>query len=284
MKFASYTVAGRASYGLVEGEWIADVGAVLAADYPDLRAVVAAGAYGAAQDAAAQAERLSLSEIVFAPVIPNPAKIFCVGHNYETHRQETGRAKTDYPSIFTRFADSQIGHRQAITLPKVSTMLDFEGELAVVIGTGGRSIPVADALSHVAGYGCYNDASVRDWQWHTQQFTPGKNFPGTGAFGPWLVTADEVGDPAALSVTTRVNGQVVQSQPTADMIFPVATLIAYISTFTPLSPGDVIVSGTPGGVGAKRQPPLWLKDGDVVEVDIPGVGLLMNKVRMEAEG
>ncbi|TWB46944.1 fumarylacetoacetate hydrolase family protein [Nitrospirillum viridazoti] len=283
MKFASYTVAGRASYGLVEGEWIADVGAVLA-DYPDLRAVVAAGAYGAAQDAAARAQRLSLSDIVFAPVIPNPGKIFCVGHNYETHRQETGRAKTDYPSIFTRFADSQIGHGQAITLPNVSTMLDFEGELAVVIGTGGRSIPVADALSHVAGYGCYNDASVRDWQWHTQQFTPGKNFPGTGAFGPWLVTADEVGDPAALSVTTRVNGQVVQSQPTADMIFPVATLIAYISTFTPLSPGDVIVSGTPGGVGAKRQPPLWLKDGDVVEVDIPGVGLLVNKVRAEAEG
>ncbi|TWB46286.1 fumarylacetoacetate hydrolase family protein [Nitrospirillum viridazoti] len=284
MKFASYTAAGRASYGLVEGEWVADVGAVLAADYPDLRAVVAAGAYGAAQDAAARADRLPLSDVVLAPVIPNPAKIFCVGHNYETHRQETGRAKTDYPSIFTRFADSQIGHGQAITLPKVSTMLDFEGELAVVIGTGGRSIPVADALSHVAGYGCYNDASVRDWQWHTQQFTPGKNFPGTGAFGPWLVTADEVGDPAALSVTTRVNGQVVQSQPTADMIFPVATLIAYISTFTPLSPGDVIVSGTPGGVGAKRQPPLWLKDGDVVEVDIPGVGLLVNKVRAEAEG
>lgn len=284
MKFASYAAAGRASYGLVEGEEVVDVGAVLAAEYPDLRAVVAAGVYGAAQDAVARAERLSLSDIVFAPVIPNPAKIFCVGHNYETHRQETGRAKTDYPSIFTRFADSQIGHGQAITLPKVSTMLDFEGELAVVIGKGGRSIPVADALSHVAGYGCYNDASVRDWQWHTQQFTPGKNFPGTGAFGPWLVTADEVGDPAALSVTTRVNGQVVQFQPTADMIFPVATLIAYISTFTPLSPGDVIVSGTPGGVGAKRQPPLWLKDGDVVEVDIPGVGLLVNQVRAEAEG
>jgi 2-keto-4-pentenoate hydratase/2-oxohepta-3-ene-1,7-dioic acid hydratase in catechol pathway len=282
MKFASFITDGRASYGLVDGDQIIDVGAVLAADHPDLHSLIAAAAFDKAEAAQATAARLPLSAVTLAPVIPNPGKIFCVGHNYETHRQETGRAKTSHPSIFTRFADSQIGHGQPITLPKLSTMLDYEGELAVIIGKGGRAIPVETALAHVAGYSCYNDASVRDWQWHTQQFTPGKNFPGTGAFGPWLVTADEVPDPARLSVTTRLNGTVVQSQPTADMIFPVAVLIAYISSFTPLSPGDVIVSGTPGGVGAKRQPPLWLQDGDVVEIDIPGVGLLVNRVAAEA--
>jgi 2-keto-4-pentenoate hydratase/2-oxohepta-3-ene-1,7-dioic acid hydratase in catechol pathway len=282
MKFASFITDGRASYGLVDGDQIIDVGAVLAADHPDLRSLIAAAAFDKAKAASATAARLPLSAVTLAPVIPNPGKIFCVGHNYETHRQETGRAKTSHPSIFTRFADSQIGHGQPITLPKLSTMLDYEGELAVIIGKGGRAIPVETALAHVAGYSCYNDASVRDWQWHTQQFTPGKNFPGTGAFGPWLITADEIPDPATLSVTTRLNGTVVQSQPTADMIFPVAVLIAYISSFTPLSPGDVIVSGTPGGVGAKRQPPLWLQDGDVVEIDIPGVGLLVNRVAAEA--
>ena len=137
-------------------------------------------------------------------------------------------------------------------------------------------------MDHVAGYACFNDVSVRDWQWHTRQFTPGKNFPGTGGFGPWLVTADEIADPAGLTVTTRLNGEVVQSQPTADMIFPIDRIIAYVSAFTPLSPGDVIATGTPGGVGAKRQPPLWMTPGDRVEVDILGVGLLVNHVRAEA--
>jgi 2-keto-4-pentenoate hydratase/2-oxohepta-3-ene-1,7-dioic acid hydratase in catechol pathway len=281
MKLASYIADGRASYGIAEDGQMVDVGAVIGDRYPDLKALIAAGDFAAAQEAAAKAKRWALTDIAFAPVIVNPTKIFCVGHNYESHRQETGRDKTDYPSIFTRFADSQIGHGQAIILPKVSAMLDYEGELAVVIGKGGRAIPAEEAMSHVAGYSCYDDASVRDWQWHTKQFTPGKNFPGTGAFGPYLVTADEVPDPGKLAVTTRVNGRVVQSQPTADMIFPVATIISYISTFTPLYPGDVIATGTPGGVGAKRQPPLWLKEGDQVEVDIPGVGLLVNPVRAE---
>lgn len=166
-------------------------------------------------------------------------------------------------------------------MPAVSTMFDFEGELAIVIGKPGRAISEENALEHVAGYACYNDASVRDWQWHTRQFTPGKNFPQTGAFGPWLVTADEIPDPAVLSVTTRVNGEVLQSQPTADMIFPIPVIVAYVSQFTPLAAGDVIVTGTPGGVGAKRQPPRWLKAGDVVEIDIPGVGLLTNVVEAE---
>jgi 2-keto-4-pentenoate hydratase/2-oxohepta-3-ene-1,7-dioic acid hydratase in catechol pathway len=163
-------------------------------------------------------------------------------------------------------------------MPSESTHLDYEGELAVVIGRAGRRIASKNALSHVAGYACFNDASVRDWQWHTQQFTPGKNFPRTGAFGPVLVTADEVADPSKLRVTTRVNGEIVQDQPTSDMIFDVATIIAYVSTFTPLNPGDVICTGTPGGVGAKRTPPRWLQPGDEVEVSIPGVGLLQNTI------
>ena len=278
MKLVSLAVNGRHSVGVVDDEAVADVGAVLGGD---LKSLLAADGLARTRDAVSQAARIPLADALLLPVIPNPGKIFCVGHNYETHRQETGRDKTEHPSIFVRFADSQIGHGAPLLLPAVSTMFDYEGELAVVIGKGGRAIPAERALEHVAGYSCYNDASVRDWQWHTRQFTPGKNFPGTGAFGPWLVTADEIPDPSLLSVTTRVNGQVMQSQPTADMIFPIPIIIAYLSQFTPLSPGDVIVTGTPGGVGAKRQPPVWLQDGDLVEVDIPQVGLLANPVRAE---
>ena len=278
MKLVSLAVNGRHSVGVVDDEAVADVGAVLGGD---LKSLLAADGLARTRDAVSQAARIPLADAMLLPVIPNPGKIFCVGHNYETHRQETGRDKTEHPSIFVRFADSQIGHGAPLLLPAVSTMFDYEGELAVVIGQGGRAIPAERALEHVAGYSCYNDASVRDWQWHTRQFTPGKNFPGTGAFGPWLVTADEIPDPSVLSVTTRVNGQVMQSQPTADMIFPIPIIIAYLSQFTPLSAGDVIVTGTPGGVGAKRQPPVWLQDGDLVEIDIPQVGLLANPVRAE---
>jgi len=281
MKLVSFVVNGRQSAGVVDDEEIADVGAVLDGD---LKSLLAADGLARARDAVSQAARTPLADAVLLPVIPNPGKIFCVGHNYETHRQETGRDKTEHPSIFVRFADSQIGHGAPLQLPAVSTMFDYEGELAVVIGEGGRAIPAERALEHVAGYSCYNDASVRDWQWHTRQFTPGKNFPGTGAFGPWLVTADEIPDPSLLSVTTRVNGRVTQSQPTADMIFPIPTIIAYLSQFTALTAGDVIVTGTPGGVGAKRVPPVWLQDGDLVEVDIPQVGLLTNPVQAEKRG
>ena len=281
MKLVSLAVNGRHSVGVVDDEAVADVGAVLGGD---LKSLLATDGLAGARDAVSQAARIPLADAVLLPVIPNPGKIFCVGHNYETHRQETGRDKTEHPSIFVRFADSQIGHGAPLLLPAVSTMFDYEGELAVVIGKGGRAIPAERALEHVAGYSCYNDASVRDWQWHTRQFTPGKNFPGTGAFGPWLVTADEIPDPSLLSVTTRVNGQVMQSQPTADMIFPIPTIIAYLSQFTTLSTGDVIVTGTPGGVGAKRQPPVWLQVGDLVEVDIPQVGLLTNPVQAEKRG
>jgi len=276
MAYVSFTRPdGRASYGRVEGSRVVDLG-VPGRD-ADLKGAIASGEL-ATRDAG---DGFELADIVLLPVIPNPGKIFCVGHNYESHRQETGRAKVDHPSIFTRFADTLVAADRPIIRPRASTHLDFEGELAVIIGRGGRAIEDARALDHVAGYACFNDASVRDWQWHTSQFTPGKNFPFTGAFGPRLVTPDEAGDLSGVHVVTRLNGEIVQDQPIGDMIFPIAKIIAYISAFTPLAPGDVIATGTPGGVGAKREPPLWMTPGDIVEVDIGPVGTLTNPIEDE---
>jgi len=272
MKYASFLrPTGTPSFGRVDGDAIIELAS---AATPDLKTALSQGAL----TRATPGERFALSGVTLLPVIPNPTKIFCVGHNYESHRQETGRAKVEHPSIFTRFADTLVAHGQPILRPKASTSLDYEGELAVVIGRAGRAIPEARALEHVAGYAAFNDASVRDWQWHTSQFTPGKNFPSTGGFGPWLVTPDEAGDLTGVHVRTTLNGNVVQDQPIGDMIFPVARIIAYLSTFTVVSPGDVIATGTPGGVGAKRTPPLWMKDGDVVEVDIGPVGTLRQRI------
>ncbi|MBD8737227.1 fumarylacetoacetate hydrolase family protein [Sphingomonas sp. CFBP 13706] len=274
MAYVSFRRAdGTTSYGRVAGERILDCGAAPGAP-ADLKAAIAAGAL----EALDHHGEVAFGDVTLLPLIPNPAKILCVGHNYESHRQETGRAKVDHPSIFTRFADTLVAHGQPIVLPGVSTDLDFEGELAIVIGRGGRHIGEADALNHIAGYACFNDASLRDWQWHTTQFTPGKNFPCTGAFGPMLVTPDEAGDLADVHVVTTLNGDVVQDQPIRDMIFPIAKIIAYVSAFTPLSPGDVIATGTPGGVGAKRQPPLWMKAGDTVQVSIGHIGKLTNTI------
>lgn len=280
MKLISFRHGAIDSYGLVDDQQVLDLGAVAGAEAPDLKTALAKGLLSTL--AARPAPVLPLSSVTLLPTLPNPGKIFCVGHNYEKHRQETGRAKVGHPSIFTRFADTLTAHRAPIVRPRVSTSLDFEGELAIVIGNGGRYIPEDEAMDHIAGFTCANDASVRDWQWHTQQFTPGKNFPATGALGPWLVTPEEITDLPAVTVTTRLNGQVVQQAPLADLIFPLPVIVAYLSSFTPLSPGDVILTGTPGGVGAKREPPLWMTPGDVVEVDISGVGLLRNEIVDEA--
>lgn len=267
---------GTPSFGKVEGDRVIDLGR------PDgpatLRAALAAGT---ALADLAPGIAYALADVVLLPVIPDPAKILCIGHNYETHRQETGRAKVEHPSIFIRFADTLVAHGQPIVRPRASGDLDYEAELAVVIGKGGRAISEADALAHVAGYACFNDASVRDWQWHTTQFAPGKNFPGTGAFGPWLVTPDEAGDLADVRVISRLNGQTMQDQPVRDMIFPIAKIIAYVSAFTALSPGDVIATGTPGGVGAKRTPPVWMQPGDRIEIDIGPIGTLSNFIAHE---
>jgi 2-keto-4-pentenoate hydratase/2-oxohepta-3-ene-1,7-dioic acid hydratase in catechol pathway len=275
MRLVSFVGPQGPGYGLVTGGGIVDLASRFAA--PDLRSLMSDGAR-AAEPWQGAAPDLDLASVVLLAPIPNPRKIICVGINYDEHRAETGRAKSDYPTIFTRFADTLVAHNQPLVRPKASSAFDFEGELAVIIGKGGRYITAARALDHVAGYSCFNDASVRDWQRHTSQFTPGKNFPGTGAFGPALVTPDEVGDPQGLRLTTRLNGLVMQDATTDQMIFPVLQIIAYISQFTTLLPGDVICTGTPGGVGFMRQPPVFMKGGDTVEVDISKVGSLANPV------
>jgi len=279
MKLLSYSYQGVASYGVLHGDGVIDVAPIAGEAGATLREALERGSLDRIGAwAAAQPVTVQLDRIRFLPVVPDPRKIFCVGINYRSHVEEAGREIPSHPMIFTRFADSQVAHLQPIVRPRVSDKLDFEGELAIVIGRRARHVKAADALAYVAGYACYNDGSVRDWQKHTLQFTPGKNFPGTGGFGPWLVTSDEIPDPSRLTLTTRLNGQVVQHASTDDLIFDAGALIAYISTFTTLFPGDVIITGTTGGVGAFRQPPLWMKPGDVVEVEISGIGTLRNTV------
>jgi 2-keto-4-pentenoate hydratase/2-oxohepta-3-ene-1,7-dioic acid hydratase in catechol pathway len=280
VKLSTVAIDGRTSWGIVEGENFLDVGAVLASRYADLKAAIGSGLSGVA-DAKSKAAVVPTSKVNWLPVIPNPDKILCVGLNYETHRKETGRSEVEHPTIFSRYANSQTGHLRPILRPRVSTHLDFEGELAVIIGKAGRYISRANAMDHVAGYSCYNDGSIRDFQRHTHQFTPGKNFPDTGAFGPWMMTPDELGPLDELKLETRLNGQVMQEARIKQMIFDIPRQIEYCSTFTRLEPGDVIVSGTPGGVGARREPPLWMKPGDVVEIEVERLGVLRNVVEDE---
>jgi 2-keto-4-pentenoate hydratase/2-oxohepta-3-ene-1,7-dioic acid hydratase in catechol pathway len=282
MKFASFKINGAASWGLIDGAEAVDLGAALRDRFTDLKSAIAAGALMEAAAASAKAARHPLKDITWLPVIPNPDKILCIGLNYETHRKETGRSEVENPTVFGRFANSQTGHLANIIRPRMSKDLDFEGELALIIGKPGRYISRASAWDHIAGYACYNEGSVRDFQRHTHQFTPGKNFPDTGAFGPWMVTPDEAGDLAPLRLQTRLNGEVVQDATISQMIFGIPQQIEYCSSFTRLEPGDVIVTGTPGGVGSRRTPPLWMKPGDVVEVEIDRIGLLRNGVADEA--
>ncbi|WP_027487408.1 fumarylacetoacetate hydrolase family protein [Allorhizobium undicola] len=279
MKFVSYTRMGRPGFGaLVEGG-IVDLTGRLADNCTTLKQAILDDLLEIAADYAEDRHpELALSDVTLLPVIPDPQKILCIGVNYVAHREETKRPEVQYPTVFTRYADTQVAHGQPIIKPKSSTSLDFEAELAVIIGRGGRNIDEGDAMEHVAGYACYHDGSVRDWQRHTSQFVPGKNFPATGGFGPALVTADEIDDYTALTITGRLNGEVMQQASLQDLIFSIPQLIAYLSSFTALSAGDVIVTGTPGGVGERREPPVFLKAGDVYEVDIPGIGRLVNPV------
>lgn len=219
--------------------------------------------------------------ITMLPPVTDPDKILAIGFNYRGHLIETGTPLPDYPSVFVRFPSSQVGHDQPVVAPAISTELDFEGELAVVIGRPAWRVGAADAMDYVAGYSCFAENSVRDFQMHARQVTAGKNFLNSGAIGPWLTTADEVGDPSALELTTRLNGEVVQHDKLTSLIFNIPDLIAYISSFTRLLPGDIIATGTPDGVGFLRDPKIWLVPGDVMEIDIPGVGLLRNNVIAE---
>ena len=280
MRYASFEINGQASYGVVDdaGQY-RRVPVAFQARYANLKDVIAADALVALAEAAmAGGEQLKPEQVRLLPVIPNPGKLICVGLNYKSHVAETKRADSEYPSLFLRFNDSLAADGDELLRPAFSERFDWEGELAFVIGRGGRHIAKEDAFDHIAGYACFNDVSVRDWQRHTHQFTPGKNFPGTAPFGPWLVTRDEVADVRSLALQTRLNGSVMQQASLGDLIFDIPTIVAYVSRFTPLSPGDVIATGTPGGVGDRREPPMYMKDGDVAEVEITGLGVLRNRI------
>ena len=275
MKIASFKAGSAASYGIVTDAGIIDAGRRLK-NFPTLKSLLAHGSLGDLKKLQSERPDYALAEVELLPTVPDPDKIFCIGVNYATHLAESGHPTPPHPMIFTRFANSQVGSGQPMIRPLESERFDYEGELAVIIGKGGRRISRDKALSHVAGYACYNDGSIRDWQRHTSQFAPGKNFMGTGGFGPWMVTTDDIPDVSRQRIATRLNGMEVQAAPIS-----VPALIAYCSTFTELAPGDGSVTGTTGGVGAYRTPPLWMKEGDVVEVEISGIGILRNPVKDE---
>jgi 2-keto-4-pentenoate hydratase/2-oxohepta-3-ene-1,7-dioic acid hydratase in catechol pathway len=266
---------GKPAYGVVVGDGVVTLNDRLR--HATVRDALAADALDEIRRAAqgARPDR-KLSEIRFLPAIPNPGKILCAGINYRSHAAETGRDIPTQPSMFARFVDTLVGHDGEMIRPKISECFDFEGELAIVIGRAGRHIRPERALDHAAGYTCFVDGSVRDYQ--KISVTSGKNFPGTGPLGPWLVTTDEISDPARLTLTTRLNGREVQHSGTDMLIHSVPAIIAFCSDFTPLGPGDIIATGTPEGVGHRRTPPLWMKAGDVLEVEISGIGTLRSRV------
>ncbi|MCP5181507.1 MAG: fumarylacetoacetate hydrolase family protein [Pseudomonadales bacterium] len=278
MRWMSFEHEGRASFGVVTpaGDAVVDVGA--SSQFADLRSAIAADALEGLAKSAAGETGIPLSGITYLPTLPNPDKILCVGLNYKAHQEETGRGGEPFPTIFVRFAAAQMGHKAPMLRPPESNTLDYEGEIALIIGKAGRRIPRARALSHVAGYSIYNDGSVREFQRRTSQFTPGKNFASTGGFGPWMMTPDEVGDINAMELTTRLNGEVMQHALSSQLVFGFAELIEYCSTFIELVPGDVIVTGTPGGVGAARKPPVFMDDGDLIEIEVKPIGVLSNPV------
>ena len=281
MKLASYLVDGRAAFGVVRDDGVITMGGSPGIRVASLKEALSQDLIPQIAAAAAKASPdRQLADITFLPVIPDPELIACAGINYRSHASETGRDIPKQPSMFIRRANTLVGHEGAMIRPKVSTHFDFEGELAVVIGRGGRHIPAERALDHVAGYTCFVDGSVRDYQKFS--VTSGKNFPGTGPLGPFLVTSDEIPDPTRLMLATRLNGIEMQRSGTDLLIYSIPQIIAFCSDFTELSPGDVIATGTPDGVGHRRNPPLWMKAGDVLEVEVTGIGTLRNHIVDEA--
>ncbi len=282
MAFVSFIAEGRRTYGIARPDGVFDLGRHIGAAFPDLRSFLTARSLGRIT---ALPDPLSTDyatgQFTYLPILPNPSKILCVGLNYQDHLAETGRRPADYPTLFTRFADTLTAHQAPMLLPSNSADFDYEGELAVIIGKHGHHVSEANALDLVAGYSIFNDGSLRDWQRHTNQFTPGKNFPATAAFGPTLVTKEEAGPLDDKRIQTHLNGQLVQSAHLGDMIFSIPQIIAYITAFTPLNPGDVIATGTPGGVGFTRQPPLYLRAGDTVTITIEAIGTLTNTIQQE---
>lgn len=281
MKFVSFRIDHRDAYGLVVGDGVVDLSTRMPGKKSTLKGLIASGELASAKSFLKEKPDHPLAKLTYLPPITDPDKILAIGLNYATHIKETGRDAPKQPMVFMRYPNANIGHLQPMIRPKASERLDFEGELAVIIGPGGRHIPKARAFEHVIGYSCFNDGSVRDWQNHTSQFGPGKNFMGTGPFGPWMITPDEAGDPNDMELITRLNGQVMQQAPVSDLLFDIPTLIEYCSIFTKLEPGDVISTGTTGGVGARRTPPVWMKPGDTIEVELTHVGILRNSIADE---
>lgn len=288
MKLVSFNYRNRKSWGAVQGDRIVDLGERFSGTYDSLAAFIGSKDFPRRdQIVQAMSATIPLSEITFLPVIPEPEKIICLVRNYMDHHKEVlaaglHRELSEYPPIFLRVWRSQVGHGQPIIRPKVSEQLDWEAEMAVIIGKPGRHIATENAYDHVAGYSCYNDASIREWQFHAKQIASGKNFVGTGPFGPWMVTADEIPEPENLTLELRLNGITEQSSNTSNLIFKIPTIINYCSTIFDLVPGDVLVTGTPAGVGWSRKPPKFMKHGDVVEVEIEKIGVLRNPVVDEA--
>lgn len=279
MKLTSFVINGVTTYGLFINNKIHPVTGAFQKRYPDLVSVFAADALSELQTALS--EPVEESEITFLPLIPRPNKVIAIGLNYVSHIKETGRDAPKHPIIFNRYANSQVGHNQALIRPTASDKLDFEGELGVVISKSCRHVAKEDAESVIAGYCCFNDGSIRDFQRHTSQFGPGKSFYKSGSFGPYLVTPDEAPKPDDMVLTTRLNGNVMQHTGVDDLLFKVPDLIHYASTVTELEPGDVIATGTTSGVGLFRDPPVFMKPGDVVEIEITGLGILRNTIEDE---
>ena len=282
MRFLSFRAGGRESFGLAVDGGVIDAGGRVSGAAGTLKAAIAGDRLAALAEAAAGVGHdYTLDEIEFLPTIPDPGKIVCIGVNYG-NRNEEYRDSSEaprYPSVFMRTPDSIVGHEQAIERPPESEQLDYEGEIVLVIGKRGRRIAAESAWEHVAGLTLMNEGSVRDWLRHAKfNVTQGKNFARSGSLGPWLVTADEFAEPGALHLTTHVNGELRQDDTTANLIFPFSYLIAYLSTFMTLNPGDVIATGTPTGAGARFDPPKYLRAGDLVEVGVPEVGTLRNRV------
>jgi 2-keto-4-pentenoate hydratase/2-oxohepta-3-ene-1,7-dioic acid hydratase in catechol pathway len=275
MKLASFKANGQDLFGVVTGDGVLAMNGRVGC--ASLREALTKGLLGKIKDAAQGAKPdHALKDVTLSPVIPDPALIVCAGINYRSHASETGREIPKQPSMFIRRTNTLVGHEGALVRPTVSQHFDFEGELAVVIGRGGRHIPIERALDHAAGYTCFVDGSVRDYQKFS--VTSGKNFPGTGPLGPWLVTTDELPDPTKLTLMTRLNGKEMQRSATDLLIYSIPQIIAFCSDFTELAPGDVIATGTPEGVGHRRNPQVWMKPGDVLEVEITGIGTLRNTV------
>lgn len=283
MRLASYSRAGRPSYGIVRADGIVDLGGRAGAA-PSLKEAIARGQLS--EDLhAGEAADLALADVALGIPIPDPEKIWCIGVNYADRNAEykDGSQLPKYPSLFCRTPSSFVGHGTPLERPKVSTQLDYEGEIVLVIGRTGRHIPRERAMDHVFGYTLCNEGSVRDWLHHGKfNVTQGKNFDRSGSIGPWIVTRAEAGDDRPFELTTRVNGEVRQHETTDRLMFPFDYLIAYLSTFATLKPGDMIVTGTPTGAGARFDPPRWLKPGDVVEIEVPRIGVLSNGVIDEA--